>query len=107
MSLVLTSMFAMSQVLPFLDRSELRTLAVFEAGLSSSSEAASVPALRRTKTSATLCSVAEAHPGRDTFGDGAGDNRLISSRVIAVVKSACAANRAMPAKAPFAVIAAR
>ena len=107
MSLVLASMLATSQVLPFIDRSELRTMAVSEGQVSPGSEVASAPVLHRTKSSAALCSVAEGHAVRNGFMVGSGDGHLLSSRTMAVLKLTCVGERVKPAQTPIAIFAAR
>lgn len=106
MSLILAGALAMSQVLPFIDRSELRALAASEARSRPAAKVASGPDLHRMKTSTTLCSVASEPAERGGFMVGSGDGHLLSGRVLAVLKLACAGPRTAPAPR-MAVFAAR
>ena len=107
MSLVLAGMLATAQVLPFIDRSELRSVAALEAGHASGARRAPQLASRVRKSSATLCSVATRPSARRAFMVGAGDGPIISASVMAVLVSACGDRPATHARTKVAAFAAR
>lgn len=107
MSLILASLLAAPQTLPFIDRSALRSLAVAEAQVRRTSEHASALSPRKTKMSATLCAVAGQTTNANSSMVGAGDSHLVSSRVMAMVRSACSEPIAKPMQEPAAVLASR
>lgn len=107
MSVIFAALIASTQVLPFIDRVELRVLARFEASQDPRSNAARAPSVRDARKLSALCSKVGKFVGANDVPSRFGQAYSVSGPKVSILKSTCADHLASVASPRLASLAAR